>query len=118
MDKNYADGQSDLRKTRLESYESILEALVDRPLMFSELALETQVHQPLLTRHLKFLIQNGLIEERLTQKAGLYAITEKGLTVTRVLNFPKYIRKIKGTIRTIEEAAEVINDLADENKDT
>ena len=118
MDKDYANGQSDLRKSKLESYESILEALVDKPLLLSDLALETHVNQPLLIRHLKFLIQNGLIEERQTEKTRVYAITEKGLTVTRALDFPKYLQKIKGTIGTVEEAVEIINDiLTYQNKD-
>ena len=118
MDKDYANGQSDLRKSKLESYESILEALVDKPLLLSDLALETHVNQPLLMRHLKFLIQNRLIEERQTEKTRVYAITEKGLTVTRALDFPKYLQKIKGTIGTVEEAVEIINDiLTYQNKD-
>ena len=118
MDKDYANGQSDLRKSKLESYESILEALVDKPLLLSDLTLETHVNQPLLIRHLKFLIQNGLIEERQTEKTRVYAITEKGLTVTRALDFPKYLQKIKGTIGTVEEAVEIINDiLTYQNKD-
>ena len=118
MDKDYANGQSDLHKSKLESFESILEALVDKPLLLSDLALETHASQPFLMRHLKFLLQNGLIEERQTEKTRVYAITEKGLTVTRALDFPKYLQKIKGTIGTVEEAVEIIKDiLTYQNKD-
>jgi DNA-binding HxlR family transcriptional regulator len=115
--KDYADGQSQVRKSRLESYESILGALVKEPLPLSNLTLETHMSQPILVQHLKSLIQNGLIEERPTEKTKVYAITEKGTTVIRVLDFPKYLRKIKGNIRAVEEAIQIIPELFDQNKD-
>jgi DNA-binding HxlR family transcriptional regulator len=116
--KDYADGQSQLRKSRLESYESILEALVKEPLSLSNLSLETHMSQPILVQRLMSLIQKGLIEERPTQKTRVYAITEKGSNVIRVLDFPKYLRKIKGNIRAVEEAIQIIPELLDQNKDT
>ena len=115
--KDYVDGQSQVRKSRLESYESILGALVKEPLPLSNLTLETHMSQPILVHHLKSLIQNGLIEERPTEKTKVYAITEKGATVIRVLDFPKYLRKIKGNIRAVEEAIQIIPQLFDQNKD-
>jgi len=106
MGKDYRNGQSLLRRSRLESYESILEALVNRPLSLSELALETHLDQPRLTRHMQSLAENGLIEERPAERGSFYAITEKGLTVIKVLDFHGYLRRIKGAIRAIEEAVE------------
>lgn len=117
MGKDYADGQSQLRKSRLESYESILEALVKEPLPLSNLTLETHMNQQILVQRLKSLIENGLIEERPTEKTRIYAITEKGSTVIRILNFPKYLRKIRGNIRAVEEAIQIIPELFDQNKD-
>ncbi len=87
------------------------------PLPLGNLTLETHMSQPILVQHLKSLIQNGLIEERPTEKTKVYAITEKGATVIRVLDFPKYLRKIKGNIRAVEEAIQIIPQLFDQNKD-
>jgi DNA-binding PadR family transcriptional regulator len=42
----------------------------------------------------------------------VYAITEKGLAVIRVLSFQKYLEKIGGTVRTIDEAQRVIPELS------
>jgi DNA-binding HxlR family transcriptional regulator len=75
------------------------------------------MNQQILVQRLKSLIENGLIEERPTEKTRIYAITEKGSTVIRILNFPKYLRKIRGNIRAVEEAIQIIPELFDQNKD-
>ena len=118
MGKDYRNGQSRLRSSRLESYESILEALVSRPLSLSELALETHLDQPRLARHMQSLAENGLIEERPEKRESIYAITEKGLTVIKVLDFHEYLRRIKGAIRAIEEAVESMPEIVNlDNED-
>ena len=118
MGKDYRNGQSRLRSSRLESYESILEALVSRPLSLSELALETHLDQPRLARHVQSLAENGLIEERPEKRESIYAITEKGLTVIKVLDFHEYLRRIKGAIRAIEEAVESMPEIVNlDNED-
>jgi DNA-binding HxlR family transcriptional regulator len=117
LTKDCPDGQSQLRKSKLESYESILEALVKKPLSLSSLTLETRMNHQILMQRLKSLTENGLIEERPTEKTRVYAITEKGSTVIKVLDFPEYLRKIKGNIRAVEEAIRIIPELLDQNKD-
>jgi predicted transcriptional regulator len=100
-----------MRKSKLESYEDILETLVNRPLTLQALASETRLDLILLEQNLKPLIRSALVEERKTENTTAYAITEKGTKVIKVLNFQKYLQRIKGTIRTIDEALEILPEL-------
>ena len=101
-----------MRKSRLESYESILEALVSRPLTPHSLAAGTHLDHVLLRHCLESLIRNGLIEERTTEKTSFYAVTEKGVAVIRTLDFQKYLRRLKGAIRAVDEAVEIIPEIS------
>lgn len=102
-----------MRRSKLESYEVILEALVRNPLKLENLAFETSTDCKLLQRNVDFLMGNQLIEERVEDMQLLYAITDRGIAVLRALNFQKYLGKIKNTIRAIDEAMEAIPDIAE-----
>jgi DNA-binding PadR family transcriptional regulator len=65
-----------------------------------------------LRQFLGSLVASGLIERRSVRDSILYAITEKGLAVVRVLSFQKYLEKIGGTLRAIDEALKVIPELS------
>lgn len=103
-------------KSRLESYESILEALLNQPLPTQRLASETRLDCAVLRRHLEFLSANGLIEQRHSENTETYAITEKGLAVIKVIDFQKYLRKIQGTIRVVDEALKAIHEISDKTR--
>ena len=100
-----------MRKSKLESYVDILEALVNKPLTLDHIAYEINVDCRILRQHLDFLIKNSLVEERKSEKRTPYAITEKGIAVLRALSFPKYFGKISNKIRVIDEALEIIHKL-------
>lgn len=100
-----------MRKSRLQSYEDILEVLVNNPLNIDHIAYEINTNCTLLKQHLDFLIKNNLVEERGSDKRTLYAITERGTSVLKTLNFQKYLGKISNKIRVIDEALEIIRKL-------
>jgi len=100
-----------MRKSKLESYVDILEALVNNPLTLDHIAYEVNIDCTILRQHIDFLTKNGLVEERGSDKRMLHAITEKGIAVLRVLNFQKYLGKISNKIRVIDEALEIIRKL-------
>jgi predicted transcriptional regulator len=100
-----------MRKSKLESYVDILEALVNKPLTIDHTSYEINVDCTILRQHLDFLIKNGLVEERKSEKRTLYAVTEKGIAVLRALSFQKYFGKISNKIRVIDEALEIIRKL-------
>jgi len=100
-----------MRKSKLESYEDILEVLVNTPLTLDHIAYEINMDCTILRQHLDFLIKNNLVEERRSDKKTLYAITEKGIAVLKALNFQKYLEKISNKIKVIDEALEITRKL-------
>ena len=105
-----------VRRSRLETYEAILEALVKKPSKFDTLAYETNLDCVALKKYLDFLIENGLVEERLLANGTLYAATERGISVFKALDFHKYFKKIQDNITAIDEALQVLPEIA-ENKE-
>lgn len=97
-----------MRRSKLESYEAILEVLVKKPLAVDKIAYEVNMDCTILTRYLCFLEKNGLVEERPSGKKAVYAITERGMAVFKALNFQKYLDKIAKSIRAIDDALQVM----------
>jgi predicted transcriptional regulator len=97
-----------MRRSKLELYEAILEAMVKKPLTVDKLAYKTNMDCTALDRHLAFLIKNGLVEERFSDKKTQYAITERGMTVFKTLNFQKYLEKVTKSLRAIEDALQAV----------
>ena len=100
-----------MRRSKLESYERILEAMVNKPLPIERIAQRTQMDSDVVRKRLDFLVENGLITERRRPDMSLYAITERGVAVLKILNFPKYLDKISNNIRLIDEAQDIIKEL-------
>ena len=88
-----------MRKSKLESYEDILEALVNKPLTTDQIACETNMNCTVLKQRLDFLVENSLIEERGLGKTTPYAITERGIAVSKTLRYQKHLRKIVNKIK-------------------
>lgn len=95
-------------RSKLESYEAILEALIRKPLTTDRIAYETGMDCTILNRRLSFLTANGLIEERVLPKKTLYAITERGVAVFKALNFRGYLGKMSDTLSAIDDAMQTI----------
>jgi len=93
-----------MHRSRLESYEAILGALVKRPLGIDHLAYRASMDCGILSECLTFLMANGVIEERDFGDKTLFAITERGVTVFRTLDFQKCLKKLSKTLMTIDEA--------------
>ncbi len=99
-------------RSKLEIYETILEALIDKPLHLDELSYETDIECTCLNKYLDFLMQNGLTQERIFGTQTVHAITERGTAVIKTLNFQKYLNKISSVLVTMEEATKLIPNLA------
>jgi len=97
-----------MRRSKLESYEVILEALVKRPITVDKIAYKTHIDCTALTRYIEFLTENGLVEERPTNKKTQYAITERGMAVFKTLNFQKYLEKVTASLRAIDDALQTM----------
>lgn len=97
-----------MRRSKLESYEAILEALIKKPMSIDRIAYETGMDCTVIDSRLGFLRENGLVRERVTPKRLFYAITERGVAVFKTLNFHKYLEKISGALSTIDDAMQTI----------
>lgn len=98
-----------MHRSKLESYEAILEALVDKPLPLERIAFETTMDCTVLNGRMKFLVENGLVELRAMGKKGGYAITERGVAVLKALSFQKYLNKVASKLTLIDEAMQVVS---------
>lgn len=97
-----------MRRSKLESFEDILETLVEEPLSVERIAFETSMSVTVLGKRLDFLLQNGLIEERPSNTEERYAVTERGIAVLKTLNFQKYLARVQDKLMVIDEAMQVI----------
>lgn len=104
-----------MRRSKLESYEDILGALVKKPLSIDVIAYETSMDCTFLRKSLGFLMKYSLVEERSSSKKTLYAITERGVAVFKTLNFQKYLEKVVNTIKVMDEAFQVIPTISERN---
>lgn len=93
-----------MHRSKLESYEAILGALAKRPLGIDRLAYRTSMDCSILSEYLTFLIANGVVEERNFGGKRLFAITERGVTIFRTLDFQKYLKKLSKTFMKADEA--------------
>jgi len=105
-----------MRKSKLETYEDVLGALVKKPLTIDKIAYETDMDCAVLSQRLDVLIKNGLVEERVSNTKVRYAITERGIAVFKTLNFQKYFEKVANTIRTMDDAVHIIPVISEEQQ--
>lgn len=106
-----------MRRSKLESYEAILEVLVKKPLTADNIAYETSMDCTVLERYLDFLIKNGLVEERFSGKKKSYAITERGIAVFKTLNFQKYLEKVMKSVMALDDALQVVSAISKNTND-
>ena len=97
-----------MRRSKLESYEAILEVLVQKPSTTDGIAFETSMDLKAADRHIDFLIENGLVEERNAGTKTMYAVTERGAAVFKALNFQKYLEKVTKSLMAMEEALQIM----------
>ena len=88
-----------MRRSKLEMYIDILKVLSQRgPLKLTHIMYKANVNCSVLKEYLDFLIQQELVEEKVTGKTRIvYAVSEKGLNVL------KYFRELKIMLPVIEE---------------
>lgn len=101
-----------MRRSKLELYEAVLDALVKKPLKIDRIAYKVNLDCVALKRNLDFLMENGLVEERFSEKGTLYAATERGISVFKALDFQKYLKKIQDTLMAMDDAIKVIPEIS------
>jgi predicted transcriptional regulator len=91
-----------LRKSKLENYEAILHALVDKYLSVDSLAFTCGMDCFQVTERLMFLRKNGLVEEKQCHNKTLYALTKRGMTVQKTLAITKRLDELKASVKLVD----------------
>jgi len=99
--------------SKLDKYLNILEALLDRPQKIEKIAHKTRMEAPELKRRIRFLISNGVVEQRRTMdERTVYALNDRGFAVLKTLRAFKYFEKLKELLPVIDEAREITSVLS------
>jgi DNA-binding HxlR family transcriptional regulator len=100
--------------SKLERYLNILEALVNRPRKINQITGKVHMKDPVLKRHLRFLVSNGVVQKRMLGNGDvLYAITERGIAVFKSLRALRYFERLKDSLPVIDEAREIASMLSE-----
>jgi predicted transcriptional regulator len=106
-----------MRRSKLELYEDVLRALVDKPLTVDSIAYKCNMDCVALRQRLDFLMKNGLVEENYKKKT-FYALTKRGLAIFKTLTITKRLEKLQATIKMIDDALQSIPALSEHNEET
>ena len=104
-----------MRRSKLELYEDILTALVDRPLTLDAIAYACNVDCFALRKRLDFLLKSSLVEEKIYREKTRYALTRRGIAVYKTLALTKTLEKLQTNIKRIDEALQAIPALSEHN---
>ena len=104
-------------RSKLELYEDILRALVDKPSTVDKIAYECNMDCVALRQRLDFLVKNGLVEEENCKKKTVYALTRRGLAIFKTLAITRRLEKLQTTMRMIDEALQAIPSLSEYNEE-
>lgn len=95
-------------KSKLELYEDILKALVDKPLALEAIAYHANMDCVNLPQRIKFLIQNDMVQERIYPEKTLYAITARGLAIYKTLSKTKSLEKLQAHVNMPKEETQTV----------
>jgi predicted transcriptional regulator len=107
--------RADMQRSKLELYEEILYALVNKNLTVDAIAYACNMDCVALRQRLGFLMKNGLVEEKNFGKRTCYTITRRGLAIFKTLALTKRLQKLQTTMKQIDEALQAIPSLSEYN---
>lgn len=92
--------------SKLENYEAILEVLANKPLKIDSIAYKLNTSCTVVKERINFLLEHGLLTEYHGKGCKLYAITERGKAVLRVLRLQRSLEKIAAVLKMINQVIE------------
>ncbi|TRO53526.1 hypothetical protein E2P63_02315 [Candidatus Bathyarchaeota archaeon] len=104
-----------MQRSKLELYQEILYALVNRRLTVDAIAYTCNMDCIALHKRLEFLMQQGLVEEKNFHDATCYALTRRGLAIFKTLALTKRLERLQTTLKQIDEALQAIPSLSEYN---
>lgn len=93
-----------MRRSKLETYVDILQILAQRgPLKLTHVMYKANLNCNVVKENLAFLIQKGLVEERIAGKRRVvYQVTQNGINVL------KYFRELKKALPIVDETPDLL----------
>ena len=107
-----------MRKSKLEFYEDVLCALVDKYLTVDSLSYACNMDCVAVKHRLDFLMKNGLVQENQCSKKVLFSLTGRGLAIYKTLAITRRLEKLKTTIKMIDETLQALPALSKHNEET
>lgn len=105
--------ERDMPASKLDNYLNILEVLVERPQRIDKIASKIRMEKRELKRRLRFLVSNGVVEERkMMGNRTVYALNDRGFAVFKALRAFKYFERLKESLPVIDEAREIASMLS------
>ena len=103
-----------MRKSRLEQYEELMGALVDRYLSVDSLAFACNMDCIAVSQRLSFLIKNGLVEEKKCHNKKLFALTKRGLSIHKTLAITRRLEILRPTAKVVDDALMAFPEFSDQ----
>jgi len=102
-----------MSKSKLELYEEVLSALLDKNLSVDNLVFLCNIDLATATELLDFLEKNRLVENNHSYTKVLYSLTPRGEAVYKSLSKTKRLNKLKKSIKTVKETKHAVPTLAE-----
>ena len=107
-----------MRKSKLEFYEDVLYALVDKYLTVDSLSYQCGMDCVAVKHRLDFLMKNGLVQENRCSTKILFSLTGRGLAIHKTLAITRRLEKLKTTIKMIDKALQALPAVPKHNEET
>ena len=112
--RQYSDSErACMRRSKLELYEDILKALVNKALTVDSIAYACNMDCVALHQRLNFLMQSGLVEEKSYKDKTRFVLTHRGLAIFKTLTLTKSLEKLQTNMKRIDEALQAIPSLSE-----
>jgi predicted transcriptional regulator len=96
-----------MRRSKLEFYEDIINALAKKALTIDGLAFQGNMDCVTLQQRLDFLVKNNITDIEISRdNKTYYVLTRRGLAVSKTLRLAKRLEKLQTTARKAETRQE------------
>ncbi len=107
-----------MRRSKLELYEDILNALADKRLTVDAIAYACNMDCIALRQRLDFLLRSGLVEERNYKTKTRYALTRRGFAIYQTLTIARRLEKLQTTVKDADEDLKMLPALSEYHEET
>jgi predicted transcriptional regulator len=93
-----------MRRSKLELFEDMLHALVNKHLTVDSIAYKCNMDCVALQQRLFFLVKSGLVEKENCKGKTVYGLTKRGLAIFKTLAITRRLEKLQKPTRIVADA--------------